>query len=99
MHFPWSTDLEPRVVDRVPRFKLRGSRLVDAGPGLLWLVAEDGSNWAEGMGRVLAGLAARTADRDGLVKSTESDFVWACHQLQILPPQPTARKIRKPLSD
>ena len=70
------------------RLKLRGSRLVDTEPGLLWLVAEDGSNWADGMGRVLAGLAARTADRDALVKSTESDFVWACHQLQIPPPQP-----------
>ena len=74
------------------RLKLRGSRLVDTEPGLLWLVAEDGSNWAEGMGRVLAGLAARTADRDGLVKSTESDFVGACHYLQILPPQPIPNK-------
>ena len=65
---------------------------MDAELGLLGLVARSETNWAEGMGRVLAGLAARTADRDGLVKSTESDFVWACHQLQILPPQPTARK-------
>ena len=32
---PWSTDLEPRIVDRVSRFKLRGSCLVDAEPGLL----------------------------------------------------------------
>ena len=58
---------------------------MDAGSGLLGLVAGSGSIWVEGMGRVLAGLAAETADRDGLVKSTESDFVWACHQLQILP--------------
>ena len=36
---PWSADLEPRDVDRVPRFKLRGSRHVDAEPGLLGLVA------------------------------------------------------------
>jgi len=28
---PWSTDLEPRIVDSVSRFKLRGSRLLDAG--------------------------------------------------------------------
>ena len=34
---------------------------------------------------MLAGLAARPADRDGLVKSTESDFVWACRKVQILP--------------
>ena len=45
---PWSTDLEPWVVGRIPRFKLRGSRLVDAGPGLLELVARSGSNWFEG---------------------------------------------------
>ena len=31
---PWSTDLEPWVVGRIPRFKLRGSRLVDAGSGV-----------------------------------------------------------------
>ena len=36
---PWSTDLELRVVYSVSRLKLRGSRLVDAGPGLLGLVA------------------------------------------------------------
>ena len=30
---PWFTDLEPRIVDSVSRLKLRGSRLVDAGPG------------------------------------------------------------------
>ena len=32
---PWSTDLVPRIVDRVPKFKLRGSPLVDAEPGYL----------------------------------------------------------------
>ena len=62
-------------MDSISRLKLRGSRLVDAGPGLLWLVAEDGSNWAEGMGRVLAGLAARTADRDGAVEAETDKFI------------------------
>ena len=33
----------PRIVDRVPRFKLRGSRLLDAGLGLLGVVARSGS--------------------------------------------------------
>ena len=46
----WSTGLEPWIVDRVPRFKLRGSRLVDAEPGLLGLFAGSRSNWAEGWG-------------------------------------------------
>jgi hypothetical protein len=36
---PWSTDLEPRIVGLESRFKLSGSRLVGAGPGLLKLVA------------------------------------------------------------
>ena len=45
---PWSTDLEPRIVDSVSRFKLRGSRLVDAGPGLLGVFARSRSNWVEG---------------------------------------------------
>ena len=31
---PWSTDLEPRIVDLGSRFKLHGSRLPDAGPGV-----------------------------------------------------------------
>ena len=46
---PRSTDLEARVVDRLPRFKLRGSRLVDVEPGLLGLVAGSGSICAEGL--------------------------------------------------
>ena len=37
---PWSTDLEPWIVDSISRLKLRGSRLVDAGSGLLGLVAK-----------------------------------------------------------
>ena len=47
---PWSTDLEPRILDSVSRFKLRGYRLVDGGPGLLGMVAGSGANWVEGWG-------------------------------------------------
>ena len=47
---PWSTDLGPQVVNRASKFKLRGSRLVDAEPGLLGLVAGSGSIWSEGWG-------------------------------------------------
>ena len=72
---PWSTDLEPCFGDSLSRFKLRGSRLGDAGPGLLGLVARSETNWAEGMGRVLAGLAARTADRDGAVEAETDKFI------------------------
>ena len=63
---PWSTDLEPWVVDSVSRLKLRGSRLVDAEPGLLGLVAGSGSIWVKG-GLDWPGLAARTEDGDGWV--------------------------------
>ena len=35
---------------RASKFKLRGSCLVDAEPGLLGLVAGSGSNWVEGWG-------------------------------------------------
>ena len=63
---PWSTDLEPWILDSVWRRSERGSRLLDAEPGLLGLVAGYGSNWVEGVGRVLAGLAARTLGGDGL---------------------------------
>ena len=52
---PWSTDLEPRIVDSVPRFKLRGSRLLDAEPGLLGMIAGSGANWVEGWGVGLGG--------------------------------------------
>ena len=48
---PWSTDLEPRIVDSISWLKLRGSRLVDAEPGLLGLVARFGSIWVKGWGR------------------------------------------------
>ena len=49
---PWSTDLEPRIVYSVSQFKLRGSPLVDAGSGLLAMVAGSGTNWVEGWGLV-----------------------------------------------
>ena len=45
---PWSTDLEPWSGDSVSRFKLRGSRLGDAEPGLLGLFGRSGSIWVEG---------------------------------------------------
>ena len=38
-----ATDLESPIKDRVSRLKLRGSRLQDAEPGLLGLVARSGS--------------------------------------------------------
>jgi hypothetical protein len=57
---PWSTDLEPWIVDSVSRFKLRGSRLVDAEPGLVGLVARSETNWVEGWGVGLAVIVART---------------------------------------
>ncbi len=36
--------------------RLEASRLVDAGPGLLGVVARSRSIWLEGVARVLAGL-------------------------------------------
>ena len=48
---------------------------MDAELGLLGLVARSETNWAEGMGRVLAGLAARTADRDGAVEAETDKFI------------------------
>jgi hypothetical protein len=70
----WSTDLEPRIVGLESRFKLSGSRLVGAGPGLLKLVAGSGSNWVEGVGRMFAVLAARTEGGDGWVEAVGSVF-------------------------
>ena len=67
-HGPWSED-------SVSRLKLRGSRLVDAEVGLLGLVARSETNWAEGMGRVLAGLAARTSGGDGAVEAETDKFI------------------------
>ena len=57
---PWSTDFEPWIVDSVSRLKLRGSRLVDAEPGLVGLVARSETNWVEGWGVGLAVIVART---------------------------------------
>ena len=84
---PWFTQLEPWVVYSVSRFKLRGSRHVDAGAGLLGLVDGSGLIRLDGVGRVLVGLARQTCGGDGLVEVVGSDFVWACCEVQILPPQ------------
>ena len=59
---PWSTDLEPWILDSISRLKLRGSRLLDAGPGLLGVFAGYGLIWFEGRGRMLGVLAARSSD-------------------------------------
>jgi len=53
----------PRIVDRFSRFKLRGSHLVDAGSGLLGMVAESGSNWVEGVGRRFGGICGSDLGR------------------------------------
>ena len=44
------SDLEPWIVDSISRLKLRGSRLEDAEPGLLGMVAGSGLDWFEGWG-------------------------------------------------
>jgi hypothetical protein len=75
----WSTDLEPRIVGLESRFKLSGSRLVGAGPGLLKLVAGSGSNWVEGVGRMFAVLAARTEGGDGEVETKLPFFIRIPH--------------------
>jgi hypothetical protein len=62
---PWFTDLGPWSGDSVSRLKLRGCRLVDAGPGLLGLVAGYGLNWVEGAGGMLGVLAAQPCGGDG----------------------------------
>jgi hypothetical protein len=62
---PWSTDLEPWIVDRVSRFKLRGSRLVDAEPGLLGVFARSETIWFDGVGRMFAVVATQTDDGGG----------------------------------
>ena len=51
---------------------------------LLGMVARSGSNKVEGVGRVLAGLAARTLGGDGSVKAAKSSFVWMGCKVQIL---------------
>ena len=59
---PWSTDLKPRIVG--------------LGSGLLGLFAGSRSNWFEGWGRMLAGLAAQSSD-GGLVQQNIKDS-WGC---------------------
>ena len=65
-------------MDRDSRLELRGSRLADAGPGLPGMVARSGSNKVEGVGRVLAGLAARTLGGDGWEEAAKGYFVFNC---------------------
>ncbi len=48
---------------------------MDTKPGLLAQVAGYGANWVEGMGRVLAGLAARTLGGDGAVEAETDKFI------------------------
>ena len=55
---PWSGD-------SVSRLKLHGSRLLDAEPGLLGLVARTGASWLEGVGAYVGGclqLGPRASD-------------------------------------
>ena len=55
---------------------LRGSRLVDAEPGLLGLVAGYGSVWFEGWGRMLGGvLAACTFGDNGRFEASLSKII------------------------
>ena len=58
---PWSTDLEPWIVDSVSRFKLHGSRLPVTEPGLLGMVARTESNWFEGWGHRFGVVVPRTS--------------------------------------
>jgi len=49
------TAFGPRSGDSVSRLKLRGSRLVDAEPGLLGQVAKSRSIWLEGVEPMIGG--------------------------------------------
>ena len=51
-----------RLAVKGSRFKLRGSRLVDAEPMLLGVFTGYGSNWAEGWGLCLGVVVPRTWD-------------------------------------
>ena len=51
----WSTDLEPRIVDSVSKFKLRGSRLPVADPGVTGAGCRIWSELVCGVGLGLAG--------------------------------------------
>ena len=85
---PWSTDLEPCFGDSVSRFKLRGSRLVDTGPGVTWdgwwiwiELARGGGVWVRGWS-CLGPWAG-----DGWVEASASKSVWPCREVQSLPTQ------------
>jgi len=66
-------------VDRVPKFKLRGYRLVDAGPGY-W-------GWLRDLDRIgLRGWGVGSADLrlgpwagNGWVEAAKSNFDWTSH--------------------
>ncbi len=73
---PWSTDTEPWSEDSISRFKLRGSRLVDAEPGLLGQFARFGSIWVEGWGVSSGWLLLGPWTGDGWVESVKRNFVW-----------------------
>ena len=75
---PWSTDLQPRIVDNLSRFKLRGSRLGGAGPGLLGLVDGSESNWVEGWGLCLEVVLPRTSGGDGWVEVKANNRLPLC---------------------
>ena len=60
-------------------FKLRGSRLVDAEPGLLGQFARFGSLWIEGAGRRFGVLAARADGGDGWVEAEWYFFIYLPH--------------------
>ena len=75
---PWSTDLEPWIVDSVSRFKLRGSRLVDAEPGYLgWLRDLDRIRLrGRGVGSGWLLLGPRAGD--GWEEAAKGYFVFNC---------------------
>ena len=77
---PWSTDLEPWIVDSISRFKLRGSRLLDAEPGVTWVVCWI---WID-LGRGGVGVYWRCLRLgpwagDGWLEAEKSNFDWTSH--------------------
>ena len=79
---PWSTDLEPRIVDSVSRFKLRGSRLVVAGPGVTGDGCEIWIDLVRGVGEGLGWSCLGPRTGDGLVALLTSGFVRASNGAQ-----------------
>ena len=71
------------ILDRGSRFKLRDSRLVDAGPGLLGMVARSRSNRVEGVGRWFGVAVARTEGGDGKAEAVKRNFVWVMREIQV----------------